>query len=114
MFKKSFAESDKLPPTKGALEQHIKRAHYQAMVWYNDEVAKPNIPNPTEYGWEINNNTYIPVITHMPPAIKGVLELVRCKCIKQQNGALQLQTQNVVCTEMCTCEGSDGVCENTE
>uniref|UniRef100_A0A8C4PX78 Uncharacterized protein n=1 Tax=Eptatretus burgeri TaxID=7764 RepID=A0A8C4PX78_EPTBU len=83
MFKKSFAESEKLPPTKGALEQHIKRAHYQATVWYHDEIAKPKLPEPSEYGWTLENNLYRPVITHLPPAPKAVLELVMCKCAER-------------------------------
>ena len=33
MFCKYIAESDKLPPTFGALKQHILRAHVQARVW---------------------------------------------------------------------------------
>ena len=41
----------RLPPTKAALIQAIKRAHFQRIVWYNDTVAYPNIPSPSEYGW---------------------------------------------------------------
>ena len=63
IFKKSCAESEKLSPTKGALVEHIKRAHYQAMVWYHDKVAKPDIPEPYDYGWTVANSRYIPVRT---------------------------------------------------
>lgn len=116
MFKKSFAESEKLPPTKGALEQHIKRAHYQAMVWYHDGVAKPKLPEALNYGWTIENNLYLPVVTHLPPAPKAVLELVRCKCVKEscRTARCSCKRANVVCTEMCMCEASDDNCENTQ
>ena len=33
MFCKYMAESDKLPPTLGALRQHIARAHLQVASW---------------------------------------------------------------------------------
>jgi len=33
LFYKYMAESEKLPPTLGALKQHILRAHVQARVW---------------------------------------------------------------------------------
>ena len=71
IFKKSCAESEKLPPTKGALVEHIKRAHYQAMVWYHDNVAKPDIPEPSDYGWTVANSQFIPVITYLPAAPKA-------------------------------------------
>ena len=82
IFKKSCAESDKLPPTEGALVEHIKQAHYQAMVWYHDNVAKPDIPEPSDYGWTVANSLCILVITYLPAAPKAVLDLVRCKCVK--------------------------------
>ena len=116
MFKKSFAEAEKLPPTKGALIQHIKRAHYQALVWYNDEIANPKLPNAIDYGWKIENNLYTPVVTLLPPAPKAVLELVRCNCVKEmcRTARCSCKRANVVCTEMCICEASDEICENTE
>jgi hypothetical protein len=33
LFCKHMAESDKLPPTLGALKQHVLKAHIQARVW---------------------------------------------------------------------------------
>lgn len=116
MFKKSFAEAEKLPPTKGALAQHTKRAHYQAMVWNHDGIAKPDIPQPSQLGWTVENSIYVPVITLLPPAPKAVLELVSCKCVKDmcRTARCSCKRANVVCTEMCTCEGSDDICLNTQ
>ena len=37
------AEAERLPPTKAALIQAIKGAHFQRIVWYNDTVAYPNM-----------------------------------------------------------------------
>lgn len=119
MFKKSCAESEKLPPTSGSLGQHIKRSHYQAMIWNNDKVAKPEIPTPTDYGWTISSepeakNLYIPTITDLPPAPMAVLELVRCKCVKAKcrTARCSCRRAGVVCTEMCVCESSYDLCEN--
>ncbi len=33
LFKTSQAESDKLPPTKAAFDQHLLRAAYQSFAW---------------------------------------------------------------------------------
>ena len=46
LFKKKQAQSERLPPTPGALREAIVRAHYQTMVWNNDKVPNPNIPSP--------------------------------------------------------------------
>ena len=39
LFTKHMAESDKLPPTIGALKQHILRVHIQAWVWGQAAIA---------------------------------------------------------------------------
>ena len=40
LFCKHMAESDKLPPTPGALKQHILRVQLQATVWGQTSVAQ--------------------------------------------------------------------------
>ena len=50
VFKRKQAQAENLPPTKAALTHAIARAHYQAMIWYNDIVAFPEIPSPENYG----------------------------------------------------------------
>ncbi|KAK5929154.1 hypothetical protein CgunFtcFv8_010410 [Champsocephalus gunnari] len=39
LFCKHRAESDKLPPTLGALKQHILRVHVQTRVWAQAAIA---------------------------------------------------------------------------
>ena len=34
-----MAESDKLPPTVAALKQHVLRAHIQARIWGQADIA---------------------------------------------------------------------------
>jgi len=38
LFTKKQLEAQKLPPTQGALQEAIARAHYQARVWYQDDI----------------------------------------------------------------------------
>jgi hypothetical protein len=38
LFPNKQDQCSALPPTKGALPQHVQRSHYQALVWKN---AKP-------------------------------------------------------------------------
>ena len=75
LFCKKQAEGEKLSP-RGALHQTILRAHYQAMIWEADTEPIPNLPSPTNYGWAIDDGTYVPMPTLDPPAPKAVVELV--------------------------------------
>ena len=73
-------EDERLPPTKAALIQAIKRAHFQRIVWYNDTVANLNIPSPSEYGWREEAGRFSPVMTTIDPAPEVILQLVKCGC----------------------------------
>ena len=68
LFRKKQAQSERLPPTRGALLQAVLRAHYQTMVWNNDVVANPDITSPKNYGWEKSDNRWLPVMTRLLPA----------------------------------------------
>jgi len=83
LFKKKQAQSERLPPTRGALLEAILRAHYQTMVWNNDKVPNPNIPSPENYGWKKDNDEWLPVMTTTPPAPEAIIEMVKCGCVKQ-------------------------------
>ena len=50
LFSKKQYADEKLPPTKAALEQMIKRANYVALVWKECGTPCPDIPSPTSYG----------------------------------------------------------------
>ena len=46
LFCKCMAESEKLPPTLGALKQHILRAHVQARVWGQAVIPQQELLDP--------------------------------------------------------------------
>ncbi|CAH3146077.1 unnamed protein product [Pocillopora meandrina] len=83
LFRKKQAQSERLPPTRGALLKAVLRAYYQAIVWDNDVVANPDIPSPENYGWEKNDNRWFPVMTRLLPAPEAIIQLVKCGCTKQ-------------------------------
>ncbi|KAG0711493.1 hypothetical protein GWK47_002270 [Chionoecetes opilio] len=51
MFQKGTKDQEKLPPSQKCLEQHIKRAHHQAQVWFQADVPIPEIESPIGSGW---------------------------------------------------------------
>lgn len=73
LFKKQQAQSEKLPPTQAVIEQTVMRATYQAMVWNNDIVAQPQLPSPENFGWKLEDNKWLPVMTTLPPAPEAVI-----------------------------------------
>ena len=42
---------ENIPPTQAALKQHIKRACYQANIWYQSLASEPQLLNPSDWGW---------------------------------------------------------------
>ena len=84
LFKKKQAQSERLPPTQGALSEAILRAHYQTMVCNKDNVPNPNIPSPENYWWKKDSNEWLPVMTTTPPAPEAIIEMVKCGSGKQQ------------------------------
>ena len=84
VFRKNQAESDRLPPTQGALYEAILRAHYQMIVWDNDKVCCPSLPKPDGIGWEIREDKWNPVVTKEAPAPEAIIQLVKCGCQKNR------------------------------
>ena len=96
--KKIFAKKNNvqlIPPTKAALEEHVKRAAYQG-VWGQTLLPTPELPPPSSWGWTKNDEgVYEPHWMKLPKAAHSCYALVSCKCKK---AALE-------CTALCVCEG---------
>ena len=82
LFRKKQAQSKRLPPTKAALHETLKRANYRAMIWLNDIEPNPLLPSPENFGWKLENNEWIPVMTTLLPAPSAIMHLVKCGCMK--------------------------------
>ena len=64
-----MAESDKLPPTAGALKQHILRVHLQAHIWGQASISQQVYLDPLENGYyKDENNQLKPTTIDVPPA----------------------------------------------
>ena len=80
MFIKNQTESDRLPPTQGALYEAILRAQYQMIVCNNDKVCCPSLPQPDGFGWDKRKDKWIPVMTKEAPTHEAIVQLVKCNC----------------------------------
>jgi hypothetical protein len=80
MFCSNSAYGQSLPPTRHSLEQHLKRANYQAAIYRRSLEAMINAPRPENHGWkESDNNLEIMWFT-CEPAPTNVLKTVYCSC----------------------------------
>ena len=107
---------EKLPPTQGAMVEHIRRAHLQCHVWQEVLVPKPCRLDPTKLGWYRESTSELkPILSKMPPAPESVTELVRCGCSKSLcNARCSCKQNNLECTELCKCEANPESCMNTQ
>jgi len=110
LFSKKQLEAQKLPPTRGALHEAITRAHYQAMVWYQDDMPHPQLPPATSYGWKKEGDRLVPIPTKDPTAPDAVTHLIKCGCKKSCRS--HCRSQHLNCSEMCACGDNEGLCSN--
>ena len=96
-----------IPPTRAAMEQHIKRAIYQGgHLWGQTLVASPVLPSPTNWGWmKTTDGMFEPYWSTLPEASKVCSELVSCKCKKGCVKNCKCKKMGLECTALCTCEG---------
>ena len=72
MFAKGNRQLQHIPPTREALQQHAKRAVYQAgHIWGQSQTANPDMPSPAEWGWKKNDDGWHPFWNVLPGASKG-------------------------------------------
>jgi len=94
--KKLFARKNNvelIPPTKAALEEHIKRAAYQGGHVQNQMLLPaPELPPATNWEWTKSEvGLYEPHWTRLPQAAQTYHELLSCKCKK-------------ACVKRCKCK----------
>lgn len=102
---------DNIPPTQAALEEHTRRAVFQAgHIWGQCLEKHPNVPPPLDWGWEAQDNQFKPKWTVLPIAEKACLELIACKCTKSCKGNCKCYKANSkltpICTALCKCGGT--------
>ncbi|KAJ8418782.1 hypothetical protein AAFF_G00002810 [Aldrovandia affinis] len=108
-----MAESDKLPPTLGALKQHVLRAHIQARVWGQTDIVQQEFLDPLQNGYYKDKDGQLkPVTTEFLPAPEAIIEMVRCQCkVDCSSHRCSCNSVELPCTELCQCSAD---CQNDE
>ncbi|MES9881882.1 MAG: hypothetical protein ABW185_13470, partial [Sedimenticola sp.] len=105
LFKKAM-RPEILPPTSDAVRLHVKRAHFQALVWLQATALRPTITSPTTLGWEIKNGHMTPTLTSLPPVPESCIQLITCGCTTRCSSLrCKCRKSNLFCTGACKCIG---------
>ena len=104
--RKSMPDPCMLPPSKGELELHIKRANYQAFIWKKAVQREPDIPSPVGHGWDVKDG-YLEVVwmTEKPSP-----ESIVCSCKRKCGSGCQCLQHDLNCTDVCPCSDT---CNNS-
>jgi len=98
---------DAIPPTKGALTEHAKRAAYQAgYVWGQSLVLSPALPSPSDWGWVMKEGLgWSPYWAKLPQASAAVQTILKCGCKKICATRCKCSKAELLCTSLCSCGG---------
>ena len=104
-----------LPPTNGAFNDNVARAHLQVAVWRNALHQDPPEIDPTAFRWspEEGSKTLIPTTlpSDTPLAPGDLLKLVRCSCSSETPCKTQRRgcsSASHACSVLCACQGGQG------
>ena len=73
IFQKIQAQSERLPQLRQTPPQAILRTHHEALVWNNDVVANTTLPSSENYGYELQGDKWVPIMTALPPAPQAII-----------------------------------------
>ncbi|KAG7163186.1 hypothetical protein Hamer_G002264 [Homarus americanus] len=106
LFSRKSRSLEHLPPTRAALEQHRKRAAYQAgHIWGQAAIAFVSLPSPCDWGCMKSGDELEPLWTTLSEVSKSCHELISCGCRKHCGGKCRCKKAALKCTGLCACEG---------
>lgn len=103
-----------LPPTSDALYQHLKRVHYQSLIWNLAPCAKPILPLPADMGWRPEGTKLLPILMTLDSIPAACLETTTCQCSTGcQNRRCKCRKLSLVCSANCGCS-NNSLCYNRD
>ena len=68
---------ESLPPSERAAYFHALRVYLQVQEW--NTLQESNL-NPEDWGWMLEENSFVPIMTDESPAPDELLNVIRCNC----------------------------------
>ena len=110
---KKEASLAKLPPCEATFHQHVLRASLQTYIWKSSQKAQPPVRSPLMFGWE-DKGVLVPVFFRGQMSSDFLQDLL-CSCKGKSicSSSCICFEQNLSCTDLCPCYGSD-MCKNEQ
>jgi hypothetical protein len=110
---KKEASLAKLPPCEATFHQHVLRASLQTYIWKSSQKVQPPVRSPLMFGWE-DKGVLVPVFFRRQMSSDFLQDLL-CSCKGKSicSSSCICFEQNLSCTDLCPCYGSD-MCKNEQ
>ena len=69
--------TERLPPTKGAIHQHLLTAHHQCHIWKQTFLPNPIILDPLTLGWKKGTDRFQAVLSVDTPGPDNLFRLIK-------------------------------------
>ena len=93
-------------PTSDALYLHIKRAHYQSLIWKKAYSPRPILPDPIDYGWQMTDKGLSAILMPKDVLPESALKFTSCNCTTNcktnRCGCKKSQSTFYIILWMCT------------
>ena len=75
-----------------------------------------NYPHHKTYGWSLEGDEWVPVMTNQMPTPGSVLQFIRCDSLKTRfdTGRCTCRKAELTCTDLCGCCDIGETCSNAE
>ena len=100
LFRAKNLESEMLRPTVGTLIPHVQRVNYMVMRDRGYTSPHPSLPNLEGNGWSEKG---LPIKCIVPPALRAVVELVKCGCKGECEGNWSCANNGLAGTPLRKC-----------
>ena len=88
-----------LPPSPRAAFYHGLRVYHQVKIWLHLLDADFE---PLRWGWEMKNNTYLPIMTDKEPGPQDLMKMIRCSCKENCDKRCSCRKAGLKCSISCS------------
>ena len=104
LFCRKCPQSHQLPPTRDALQNHVRRANYQAWIRKQALLQDPEVPVPEGNGWSGTGEQLSIVWMTQQAAPQALMGLLSCSCKTVcATRRCSCKRANLKCTPACRC-----------
>ena len=95
----------KLPPSREALWQHVKRSCYQAGYIWQECLSDLQLPEPKEWGWVFDaKQGFVPCWLAVVSSVDLEKFVTTCSCKTGKCERCKCATAEIACIRMCGCD----------